>query len=142
MCRAPTRREGAGRPPRETSPASTWSLPAPPRGAGFGRSRRGAPRDSTPSCRPPPLEKTSHVGDHLIDRGRGDLEAELASGPSAATRARRLLLRHAANLYLAAIAIATGLLLAAAIGYARSCGATPLQQLVAALFVLLPASDF
>jgi cyclic beta-1,2-glucan synthetase len=87
-------------------------------------------------------DRAAHVGYHLVDRGRTDLEAELAYRPSAATRARRLLLRHAASLYLAAIAIATGLLLAAAIVYARYSGAAPLLQLIAALVVLLPVSDF
>jgi cyclic beta-1,2-glucan glucanotransferase len=87
-------------------------------------------------------DRAAHVGYHLVDRGRGDLEAELASRPLLATRARRTLLGHASALYLGTIAIATGALLAGAVVYARNSGASPTLQLLVALLVLLPASDF
>ncbi len=86
-------------------------------------------------------DRAAHVGYHLVDHGRGDLEADLAYRPSVATRARRVLLRHATILYLGAIAVVTGLLLAAAVAYAGHAGGSPAVQLVIALLVLLPASD-
>ncbi len=86
-------------------------------------------------------DRAAHVGYHLIDRGRVDLEAELAYRPGLRTRARRVLLRHAVALYLGAIAGATGWLVAAAVSYAASEGAGPAVRLLVALLVLLPASD-
>jgi len=86
-------------------------------------------------------DRTAHVGYHLVDRGRGDLEADLAFRPSMPVRARRFLTRHASGLYLGAIAVATGFLAAAAVVYARHAGATPGVRFAIALLVLLPASD-
>ena len=86
-------------------------------------------------------DRAAHVGYHLVDHGRGDLEADLAYRPSVPERARRALLRHASGLYLGAIALVTGLLLAAAVVYAGRAGAAPRVQLLVALLVLLPASD-
>ncbi len=86
-------------------------------------------------------DRAAHVGYHLVDRGRPDLEADLGYRPGVATGTRRVLLRHASGLYLAAMAIVTGALLAAAVAYARHAGAGPAIQAVVALLVLLPASD-
>jgi cyclic beta-1,2-glucan synthetase len=86
-------------------------------------------------------DREAHVGYHLVDRGRNDLEVDLAYHPRLSMRARRVLVRHASGLYLGAIAALTGVLLAAAVAYARQAGATPLVQFVVALLVLLPASD-
>jgi cyclic beta-1,2-glucan synthetase len=86
-------------------------------------------------------DRAAHVGYHLIDRGRLDLEAELAYRPGVWTRARRTLLRYASGSYLGGIAIVTGLLLAAAVVYARHAGGGAAAQIVVALLVLLPASD-
>ncbi len=86
-------------------------------------------------------DRAAHVGYHLIDRGRDDLEADLAYRPGIHMRARRTLLGQASGFYLAAIAIVTGLLVAAAVGYARYSGASPIMQVIVALVVLLPASD-
>jgi len=87
-------------------------------------------------------DREAHVGYHLVDRGRGDLETELAYQPGMRIWIRRALLRRATPLYLGTIALVTGLLLAAAVVYARYWGAGPAVQLIAALVVLLPASDF
>jgi len=87
-------------------------------------------------------DRAAHVGYHLVDRGRADLETDLAYRPGIATRVRRALLRHASGLYLGTIAVATGLLVATAVAAAGRAGATPAMQVVVALAVLLPASDF
>src|SRR5258708_33276280 len=84
-------------------------------------------------------DRAAHVGYHLIDRGRVDLEAELAYRPGLRTRARRVLLRHAGALYLGAIAGATGWLVAAAGSYAASEGAGPAGRVLGGLLGLLPA---
>jgi cyclic beta-1,2-glucan synthetase len=88
-----------------------------------------------------PDDRAAHVGYHLVDRGRADLEAELAYRPPAGSRIRRLVLRHATGVYLGAIAAATAALLAVALLYSRYEGASPAIQVLVALLVLLPASD-
>ena len=88
-----------------------------------------------------PADREAHVGYHLLDRGRADLEADLAYRPSGSTRARRFLLRHATGLYLGALTTLTGLLVAGAGVYAWDAGATPAVLAAVALLTLLPASD-
>ena len=87
-------------------------------------------------------DRAAHVGYHLVDRGRTDLEADLAHRPAITTRAKRALMRHASVLYLGAIALATALLLAAVDAYAAHAGATHVTRLLVALLALLPAGDF
>ncbi len=84
----------------------------------------------------------AHVGYHLLDRGRVDLETDLAHRPPLRARLNRLLTRHASPLYLGAIATATGLLLAVVNAYALSVGASASLRLLIALIVVLPLSDF
>ena len=79
-------------------------------------------------------DAAAHVGYHLIDRGRDGLEADVAYRPTPSIRARRALLRHAAPLYLGAIAIFTCLLVAGAVAYARHEGAS-LTALAAVLMI-------
>jgi cyclic beta-1,2-glucan synthetase len=83
----------------------------------------------------------AHVGHHLIGAGRRDLELDLAWRPGLGVRAQRLLQRRAGGLYLASIALATGLLVAAGVLYARANGAAPPVQALVALLALLPASE-
>src|SRR5207302_5562049 len=64
-------------------------------------------------------DRAAHVGYHLIDRGRRDLEADVAYRPSGLNRARRFLLAHASAFYLGSIAILTGILLELALVYVR-----------------------
>src|SRR5207302_11147134 len=64
-------------------------------------------------------DRAAHVGYHLIDRGRRDLEADLAYRPGFFNRARRVLFTYASLLYLGAIAILTAIPLAAAVEYVR-----------------------
>jgi cyclic beta-1,2-glucan synthetase len=86
-------------------------------------------------------DRAAHVGYHLVDRGRRDLETELAYRPALAPRVRRALVRHGSALYFGSIAVVTGALLTAAVVYARHDGGSPLVQLLVGLLVLLPASD-
>ena len=86
-------------------------------------------------------DRTAHVGYHLVDRGRRDLEAELAYRPGAMKRAQSALVRHASVLYLGAIAGLTGVFVAAAVAYAGYAGASMAALTAIALLVLLPASD-
>src|SRR4029077_20754201 len=86
-------------------------------------------------------DRTAHAGYHLVNRGRRDLEAELAYRPGAIKRAQSALVRHASVLYLGAIAGVTGALVAAAVAYAGYTGASRATLAAVALLVLLPASD-
>ena len=87
-------------------------------------------------------DREAHVGYHLVDRGRRRLERDVAYRPTVALAVRRTLLRHAAPLYLGAIAAITVLLAGAAVAYAAQSGGSLLAQIVVALLTLLPASDF
>src|SRR5712692_5278655 len=59
-----------------------------------------------------PADRAAHVGYHLIDQGRPELEVDVAYRPRLARRARRLVFTHATLVYLGPIAIMTALLLA------------------------------
>ncbi len=87
-------------------------------------------------------DRAAHVGYHLVGRGRRDLEADLGYRPRVRIRARHFLLQHASGLYLGAIAVVIGVLVGAAVVYAGQAGAAPAVALLAALLVLLPASEF
>ena len=89
-----------------------------------------------------PGDRAAHVGYHLVDRGRDSLEADLAYRPGLAARVRRALMRHPSFLYLGGIAIATALLLVAAVIYGVQAGAAPSVAVLIALLVLMPAADF
>src|SRR5205807_6256974 len=66
-----------------------------------------------------PADRAAHVGYHLVDKGRFDLEADLAFRPGAGLRGRRALRRHASALYLGTIAVMTAILVIAAVAYGR-----------------------
>ena len=116
---------------------------APPSGEGQVRvalkaiesARQAADNSST-------ADRAAHVGYHLVDHGRTDLEADLAHRSGVATQTQRFLTRHASVLYLGSIAIVTALLLAAADTYALHAGGTGAIRLLITLLALLPASDF
>jgi len=88
-----------------------------------------------------PADRAAHVGYHLLDRGRPDLEADVAYHPGIAQRAQRFLFLWASPLYLGAIATLTAAILGAAGEYVRRAGGSPALQIAAALLLLLPASD-
>ncbi|MBI3265034.1 MAG: carbohydrate-binding protein, partial [Acidobacteria bacterium] len=86
-------------------------------------------------------DRAAHVGYHLIDRGRGDLEADVAYRPRPAHRVRRLVFAHATLVYPGAIAVVAALLLAAGLGYVRHQGGSVGIAAVATLLLLMPAGD-
>ena len=53
-------------------------------------------------------DRAAHVGYHLIDRGRRDLESDLAYRPPLGKRMRRVMFSHTTLVYLGPIAIITG----------------------------------
>jgi cyclic beta-1,2-glucan synthetase len=86
-------------------------------------------------------DAAAHVGYYLVDRGRATLEANLGFKPPAGTRARRFLRRHASGIFLGAVTVSTLMLVTGAVFYARSAGASLFWTVLAALLVLVPASD-
>jgi cyclic beta-1,2-glucan synthetase len=86
-------------------------------------------------------DRAAHVGYHLIDRGRRDLEADVAYRPGPLNRAQRVLRTHASLLYLGAIAVFTVALLQAGVEYGRQAGGAPALQFAIACVLLLPASE-
>jgi cyclic beta-1,2-glucan synthetase len=96
--------------------------------------REAAATSALPDC-------CAHVGYYLVDRGRADLEADLAYRPAAVTRVRRVVLGQASAFYLGSIAIVTALVLAAIDHYAIRAGGTPVARLLIGLFACLPAID-
>jgi len=88
-----------------------------------------------------PADPAAHVGYHLVDRGRADLESDLAYRPGAWVRAQEMVIGHASAWYIGAIALLTGGFVAAAIAYAADAHASAAGRFAVALLVLLPASD-
>jgi cyclic beta-1,2-glucan synthetase len=86
-------------------------------------------------------DRAAHVGFHLIDDGRRELEIDVAYRPGIANRVKRLALAHATLLYLGPIAAITALLLAACASYARHADATTLTLSILLMLLLVPAAD-
>ena len=86
-------------------------------------------------------ERAAHVGYHLVDRGRVDLEADLAYRPPLAMRLRHAVQRHASTTYLGSIAAIAGSAVILVDNYARGAGATTGMRLAVALLVALTATD-
>jgi cyclic beta-1,2-glucan synthetase len=87
-------------------------------------------------------DRAAHVGYHLIDRGRRNLEADVAYRPGLLERGRRALFTHASPVYLGLIATLTAIFVGAALEYAREAGGSLPVQVVIALLLLIPASEF
>ena len=88
-----------------------------------------------------PADRAAHVGYHLIDEGRRDLEVDVAYRPRLASRARRLVFAHATLLYLGPIAVMTAVLLTGSAAYARHEGASARAVAALVLLLLIPAAD-
>jgi cyclic beta-1,2-glucan synthetase len=88
-----------------------------------------------------PADRAAHVGYHLIDRGRRNLEADIAYRPNFRRRAERVLFAWATPIYLGAIAAVMAALLAIVGAYVRRGGGTPALEAVAGLLLLIPVSD-
>jgi len=88
-----------------------------------------------------PTSRATHVGHHLVGRGRPDLETDLAYRPGPSLRAQRFLFAHATLFYLGAIGLLTAMQVGAALKYLDTQGASALVGLLVALLLLLPASE-
>jgi cyclic beta-1,2-glucan synthetase len=86
-------------------------------------------------------DRAAHVGYHLIGRGRGGLETDVAYRPRLGRRIRRFAFAHATGFYIGSVAALTAALLFLGLAYARAHGATPAALAAVALLALLPASD-
>ena len=86
-------------------------------------------------------DRAAHVGYHLIGKGRRGLETDVSYQPTVKGRARRFLSTHATSMYLGSIALITVALLALAVAYARMAGGDFWSQGLAAVLLLLPASE-
>ena len=86
-------------------------------------------------------DREAHVGYHLIDRGRAELEADLAFRAPVMMRGRRALLTCATGLYLGAIAAITAAVLAVVVAYVWFAGGPLALQVLAAIAAVLPASE-
>jgi len=85
--------------------------------------------------------RAAHVGYHLINGGRRDLETDLGYRPPFAKRLRRLAFAHTTLVYLGPIAIMTALLMAAGASYLRHEGASGRAVVAALALLLIPAVD-
>ncbi len=86
-------------------------------------------------------DRTAHVGYHLIDRGRPDLETDVAHRPRPGARLYRFAFAHATAAYLGSIGLVTALALGGALTYTRLQGGSPWALVGAALLLLMPASE-
>jgi cyclic beta-1,2-glucan synthetase len=89
----------------------------------------------------PTTERATHVGYHLVGQGRPGLEADVAYRPPLGVRIRRLLLRHATFVFLGVGALLTALLVGLGVAYVRAQDGATWAQVVAALLLVLPASE-
>jgi cyclic beta-1,2-glucan synthetase len=86
-------------------------------------------------------DRAAHVGYHLIDRGRAELEIDVAYRPRLASRIRRFVFAHATVVYLWPIAVMTAVLVAASAAYARHGGASAPIVAILVLLLIVPAAD-
>ena len=86
-------------------------------------------------------DRAAHVGYHLIDHGRRELETDVAYRPSLIRRGRRFVAAHATPFYLGAIGAATVALSGAGAWYAQRHGAGVIATIAAAALLAVPAAD-
>ncbi len=82
--------------------------------------------------------RATHVGYHLIGKGRGNLEVDVAYQPRIRARVRRFIFAHATPFYLGAV----GALAALGVGLAAALVPGWRYDAVIAALVLIPASEF
>ncbi|MBI3047521.1 MAG: carbohydrate-binding protein [Acidobacteria bacterium] len=86
-------------------------------------------------------DRAAHVGYHLIDKGRPDLEGDLAYRPSPSDRVRRAVFTHPTIAYLGSMALLTVLLLSGVLLYVRAAGGPSAVQIIALVLLVFPASE-
>ena len=125
------RQAAAGAPADPSTLREPQGRPEQGRGTTSSGSSRARSRD----------DRAAHVGYHLIDRGRLDLEIDIAHRPRFASRVKRLVCGHPTLLYLGPIAVTTAALLTGSAAYARHEGASGQVLTVLVLLLLIPAAD-
>jgi cyclic beta-1,2-glucan synthetase len=86
-------------------------------------------------------DRAAHVGYHLIDEGRPNLEADVGHRPPLRERLRRVVFAHPTAVYLGAIATIAAGLLALCDLYVRHVGGPRLVEVGVALLFVAPAAD-
>jgi len=90
---------------------------------------------------PPVFDRATHVGYHLLDRGRPGLEADVAYQPKLRSRIHRFVFAHPTPIYLGTLALLTTLLLSLTLAYARRAGVSVPATVAILLLLLVPAVD-
>jgi cyclic beta-1,2-glucan synthetase len=86
-------------------------------------------------------DRAAHVGHHLIGKGRGDLETDVAYRPRLSRRLKRFAFLHVTAVYLGSIGLLTAALVGLGLAYLHQQGASLWVSGGAALLLLLPASE-
>ncbi len=86
-------------------------------------------------------DRASHVGYHLIGKGRRDLEVDVAYRPALSQRMRRFLFAHVTAAYFCSCGLIAALLVALGLAYILENGGAPRVGVLGALLLLLPASE-
>jgi cyclic beta-1,2-glucan synthetase len=88
-----------------------------------------------------PGARAAHVGHHLIGKGRGGLEADVAFRPGLVKGLRRCVFAQATAFYLGAIALVSAALLYAGVAYVWRQDGSVAWAIGVAVLLLLPASE-
>ncbi len=91
--------------------------------------------------RPGSRDRVTHVGHHLIGRGRRDLETDVAWRPTLLGRVRRVLFAHGTAVYLSFVVALTLVGVLAGVAPLWALGASLEAKLAAALLLLIPSSE-
>jgi cyclic beta-1,2-glucan synthetase len=86
-------------------------------------------------------DRATHVGYHLIGKGRRDLETDVEYQPRLTIRVWRFIFAHATAFYLGSIGLVVATLLALAVAHAGATGGSAWLLAGTAALILLPASD-
>ena len=86
-------------------------------------------------------DRQAHVGYHLVDRGRRDLEVDVGYRPTVGQRLQRFAFAHPTLTYLTPIVLLTLLMTSAGLLYIQQQGGSTLALILGVLLLLLPASD-
>ncbi len=86
-------------------------------------------------------DRASHVGYHLIGKGRAGLETDVGFQPRFRRRVRRFIFGHATAAYLGSSALLTALLVGLGLVYLHNHGTSVWVMVAAALLLLIPSSE-
>jgi len=86
-------------------------------------------------------DRATHVGYHLIGKGRRGLEIDVAYRPTLSRRIWRIVFAHVTAVYFGSIGLLTALLAALGFAYIHQSGGPPWALVSGLLLLLLPASE-